>query len=1004
MRLRFEDCEVDLARQELRRGGDAVEVQPKVFALLAELLRQRERVVGKAELRAALWPGEAVTEASLTSAVRALREALGDDGGSQRAIRTFRGRGYRFVAQVEELPGEERPADPDAYVGREASLALARAALDRARAGRAQALVLAGEPGIGKTRTAEELAATAAAQGARVCTARCTAADGAPALWPWVQLARALAPGSADPPSDLLRHDAASPASAQERFALFEAVAAWLRGVAAARPLVLVLDDLHEASRTSLELLRFLVSELHHAPVLFLCTCRDAALAGDPARSELLADLTRADPSSALELAGLSEAEVARLVALRTGRSPSRDFAAALREQTGGNPLFLIQILRLLEAEGRLDAALAGGAPAAALPRAVRAAVARRVQAHSARCHEVLVAASVIGREFSLRALAAVTGSERSALLDALGEAIGARLVEEVPGRLGHYRFAHAVVRDTLYGELAPARRGELHGRAGAHLAAVHAADLSAPLSEIASHFVAAAPAADTEVAVAWTRRAAREAAAAGSFAEAVAQGRRALAVLDLADPSDDRLRCEILIELGEAELRAGDGAAQATLRRGAHLARQRGWPDLLARAALGSEDFARRRADGAAVAQLEEALAVVGTQDPALRVRLLSRLAEASQGDAESAEARSAEATALARQLGDPGLLAVALAASRTAGFEPARLSERRELDREIARLAEAAGERELGLEARLWCAADALEALDLAGVEREVAAFETGVRAAPHHAGRAQALRAMRSLLAGRLAEGDALARAALEAGARAPAATSPTPAEIAFAHQISTRGLLDGELAEAVSALRALVEARPDAASLRAALAHALAASGCEAEARAELDRLGHDGFRGLPRDDGWIAALASLAETCAALGDVARAAPLYDLLAPCAGRAVVVGLASACRGSLDRPLGLLAATLSRFDLAERHFAAAADANARLGARPYAAWVDHDHARLLLARGRPAERARARALAARAEAAARALGLRPLVAGARELQRGLAGVTRLPPRRRP
>lgn len=1032
MRVRFEDFELDSERLELQRGGARIDLQPKVFALLAHLVRHRERVVPKAELFASLWPEETVTEASLTSAIRAAREALGDDGAAQRTIATLRGRGYRFVARVEEEPREPEAAG-EGFVGREAALELALASLEKCAVGRPQVLLLAGEPGIGKTRTAEEVAARAQARGARICFARCTGGEGAPALRPWMQLLRALCEGRGRGElASLLGAGAPTLAglvpeirerlgglpeplaleTPEARFRLFDATTDFLRRAAQERPLVLVLDDLHLADEASLLLLRFLVGELRDARLFVLGTYRDAALVGDSARSEALADVARGDPTRALELEGVSHAELARLVETRVGSRPAPGFVAALLERTGGNPLFAIQLLRVLELDGGLAGALAGGPWTAALPRPVREAIGRRLEAHTPRCHEVLVTASVLGREFSLGALAALTGLELPVLLEVLGEAVAARLVAATPGRMGRYRFAHTLLRDALYAELGPAERIQLHERAASYVAELHASEPDPPLAELAHHLVAAASRPESlPRAVDACRRAAAQASARFAFAEAAAHCVRALGVLELTHPVDEALRCELLISLGEAQARAyGPERARESVERAAHLARRLGSPDQLARAALvpGGRDLGDGLGtiEGTRVVPLEEALAAVGPADSPLRVRLLSRVAVSLNGrrDAERCRALCDEALACAGRLRDPGLLAVAQHASYAGLSAPDGLASRTALAAEIQRNAEAAGDRELALDARLWLAADLLEQGKVSALDAGLEGFHRLARdfGSPQSLWLSHVLRAMRALLDGRLDEGEALARQALDLGPRV-GDDDPSAAVVAFASQLTALGFERGLPAELEPILWRLAQQGPAPLLWRAALARVLAAQGRADSARQELERLAARDFADLPRDRSFIPALSLLAETATLLADAPRAALLYDLLLPYAGRAVVLGPGAACLGSAARSLGLLATALGRPDDAERQLEAAVAANARLGARPYRAHAEHDLARALALRGRAADRERALSLAARAAAEARELGMTPLAERARALHLELAGVAALDPRRR-
>jgi DNA-binding winged helix-turn-helix (wHTH) protein len=264
----FADCELDRELYQLRRRGRVVKLEPKVFDVLAYLIEHRERVVGKSELLDALWPGEALSESVLPRAVAAARRAVGDTRAKARVIETVHGRGYRFVAELREAEaggpepvleeaGEGEGVPPAiAFVGRARTLGQLVGALDATLAGRGRLVLLAGEPGIGKTRTAEEVARQARARGARVRVARCFEGEGAPAFWPWRQLLRDLAASlRPDALRGVLGADAAelaqlapelrerlpglpaapSLAGEQARFRLFDALAGLLRRLGSSR-------------------------------------------------------------------------------------------------------------------------------------------------------------------------------------------------------------------------------------------------------------------------------------------------------------------------------------------------------------------------------------------------------------------------------------------------------------------------------------------------------------------------------------------------------------------------------------------------------------------------------------------------------------------------------------------------------------------------------------------------------------------------------------------------
>ncbi len=317
----FEDFEADEGLRELRREGRPVDLHPTPLRLLLYLLRNRDRVIPKDELLDRVWFDAAVSEGVLSTAIKEIRSALGDDGSQQRVIQTLRGKGYRLVAPVEERPAAParghagRGGVPD-FVGRGPVLDRLDAALEDALAGRGRIVLLAGEAGIGKTRTAEEFAAAASSRGVPVHAAWCREEKGAPPYWPWVQILRGLVDGQ---DAGALRSELGAgaariaqivpeirerlpdlpevPAEAdpeEARFLLFDAVAGFLTRASAHQARILVVDDLHWAGASSLQLLEFLAHEIGAARILLLGTYRDIEVDRDHPLAGRLAELARA--------------------------------------------------------------------------------------------------------------------------------------------------------------------------------------------------------------------------------------------------------------------------------------------------------------------------------------------------------------------------------------------------------------------------------------------------------------------------------------------------------------------------------------------------------------------------------------------------------------------------------------------------------------------------------------------------------------------------------------
>jgi len=900
------------------------------------------------------------------------------------------------------------------FVGRQRELAELRAGLEDAVGGRGRFFLVVGEAGIGKTRLAEELAREAAERGGVALWGRCWEGEGAPPYWPWVQVIRALLQGV---PAEELRPAvgagapylvplvpelgerfrdlpalSTSPRSEHARFYLFDAVATLLRSAAQRTPLVLVLDDLQWADAPSLLLLQFLAHELRDVRILLLGTYREVEVRQAPAVAEILGALGR--DGHHVPLRGLGEEEVRRFLEETIGRSPAPVLVRAVHRETEGNPFFVDEIVRLLVAERALERHEDPSPGRFPVPQGVREAIRRRLAPLPPPAREALALASVVGREFDLAILHRACGLDPEALLETLGPALAREIVVREPGGVGRYRFAHALIRETLYEELGPAERIRLHGQIGEVLEEVHRTDPTPHLTALAHHFLEAAPARGADKALVYSTRAGRHAAASLAYEAAAAHFQSALEVLGLARPGDERERCELLLARGDVQWKSGDGrGARETFQQAAEIARRIGDAPLLARSALGFAGEGSRLlwvrsevVDQPRIELLEEALHRLGDGDPGLRAQLLARLAINLYWapEPERVVALSEEAVRLARQLGDPRLLAAVLRARWIALWRPEGAAERLAIADEILHLGERTGDRELALLGHRFRIVGFLEHGDVVAPDREIEAWAqiAGELRQPLYLTDLAMWRATRAIMDGRFADGEEQAQRAVELGQREP------DVQPILRHEIQTfllhfhKGCLDQLVGR--SQPRTGV---PATMFQRCARAFVWSETGRQAEARRELSALAKEGFP-LPRDGAWVVSMSLLSAVAAELNDRTSAAQLYELLMPYAGRVGIFAAGLACWGSVSYHLGLLASTLGRVADAIRHYEDAATVHERMGARPFLAWTQLAHARLLLTRDAGARRGEAAALLTSALATARELGMDGLVAKVRRL----------------
>lgn len=386
------------------------------------------------------------------------------------------------------------PAVRPPVVGRAAELDRLDAALVAARAGTTTVVALTGEAGIGKTRLAEEVAARATATGTQVVWGRCWEHEGAPDLWPWTQAlrdlvgeGRELLTGRAAPAALLLpgRDGPVEPAEAigpaQARAQLVDAVVALLDAAARRRPLLVVLEDLHWADQESLHLLELVAAHLRDAPVAFVVTIRLPNDVADDPGGHLLAGLARLG-AHRVTLRGLDADDVRTYIAEATGRTVSAELASAVAERTDGNPFYITEMVRLGGPEVTLDATVPDG---------VREVVARRLRRVAPADRAVLEAAAVAGRVFDLPLLEAVAGVPGETIDVVVDRALRSGLLGEEQAAVPRFRFAHALVQETLLAEMPRTRRARLHDRAAAAIEERHRDSLAEQAAVLAHHLAA---------------------------------------------------------------------------------------------------------------------------------------------------------------------------------------------------------------------------------------------------------------------------------------------------------------------------------------------------------------------------------------------------------------------------------------------------------------------------------------------------------------------------------
>ncbi len=841
------------------------------------------------------------------------------------------------------------------FVGRREELRALEARWRDVTDGGDAVVMISGGAGMGKTALAAQFAQRVLAEGCAVLWGSCDQH----ALRPYQPIARALRHlclGPAGPwlarqaPAELSEvsrivpelHDHLPaewlPAGGPEqRFRLFEAVRTLLTLAARERPVLLVLDDAHWSDRSTFVLLRHVARELDRSRLMMLATYREHEVPVDHPLHEALTDFALMRDVDWLALHGLDLSESAELIRAHTGAVPSPGLLRRWQDRTDGHPFFLHEILRGTGAASQAS-------PDAAIPTNVTDLIARRVRRLDDRAAATLAAASVIGRKFDLDVLTALVGGRTEETITALEKAIAHGIVVELAGSFDRFEFTHALVREVLYAQHSRSGRIRLHLRVGELLE--HGMGNASP-ADLAQHFFQACPIAGHEQAVRYCVKAAGAATDALAWEEAAAHYGQALTALEAAGSDAEHECCELLIALGEAQWRAGDAEVESTFARAADSARRRGDAKQFARAALGGRFHESGVPNSGRVALLEEALvAVSGPEYAVLRVRVLALLAEALHfaRDDDRALALSAESIRVTRTLGDPEARIAALLGRHAVLLDIEHVEERLSVLQELIGLAGQSGRPDLQAHGHAW----SIYALFEMG-DHEAARARHGVIAGlaaqlrlPEYDRIALAWTAVLAQLDGTVerAEGFAIEGRALAERVHG------LDSEALYAAQLLFIRRSQGRVAEIVPGLEAFI-ASQEIPTWRAAFALALAETGNAERARHSLEIIAADDFAGVPRGMWWLVSLALWAEACACLGDARRAACLYDLLAPFAERSVQA-VYVAHLGSVQRYLGLLAATTGTRAVADAHFEAAARRDASSPA--LTALTRRDQARML------------------------------------------------------
>lgn len=820
------------------------------------------------------------------------------------------------------------------FVGRDREFAALVASLSVDRGRGARLWLVTGEAGIGKTRLVSEFQAAARAAGHQVAWGQCWSETGTPPYWPLTQVIRRLqgVTTGVDLASLVIADSgladdghAALDLTALDAFALFDATATELGRLAAATPLLIVLDDLHCADPDTLQLIRFVLDHLLDAAVTVVATYRsDAASERTNIAAHLDALRARAQH---LELGGLSVDAVGELIG-------DTEAAEAVLAVTGGNPLFVEQLVRV--------GAQASSPPtgSASDPRALVTILRARIEGLDADALDLLAARSVLGPHSTSDAAGALLGCDPDALELADGTLRRTGLIE--PDGL---QLAHPLVADAVAAVVNQDRMRALH------LAAAQLGDADGLSTANRAHHLVLAGPEHWAAAVGACREAAEVATASFSHGAATAHLTRALDIVSL-HPEAGVTHFEVAFELAGAVQRAdGSLAAEPAYECALELARSLGDPALIAQAAArhGIAFFADGSAQLSRAADCRAALADIPTGDSAIRARLLAHVVAADPMGPDRM-AIATEAVAIARRLDDADTLGIALIAQQLADLGPSTLPSRLRISREIIAIAETCGDAELTIRGHFMLMNALLEAGDVRELDAALLAQDRKVSTVGERRFDRHALwfRCMRATLDGRAVDAEHLASACFEIALELQ---DPDGFGV-YTGQYGVALWLQGRLDELAPVYVDLLRDEPDEPLWPAVLGWVLLGDQPET-ARGMLERLPPPAQ--LPQGMHTLLNLFTMADMAVAVGDDDVVTQLRDVLLPYADHTVPIAMGAAFFGVVARPLGHLAVRLGRLDEGIAHFERAIRISARMGARPWLADAQIALAEVLIDAGR-------------------------------------------------
>jgi DNA-binding winged helix-turn-helix (wHTH) protein/tetratricopeptide (TPR) repeat protein len=951
----FDDFEFDTGKLELTRAGQHTRANTLTLRLLGVLVESAGHIVTKQELLERVWDGRRVSQNVVTVAMTRLRRSLGYSQGMNDLVVNVHGRGYRFTREVVRRdpvqeavpPGQPLRLAAAPFVGREGVLGHLRAALSEARNGSGSVILLTGEPGIGKTRVAEVFGREAVALGLPVAWGYCREVGDTPPLWPFANLLRelfahlaldlseprfaALVPelgrllpelvSSPRPPAFAQLAADSGPLACKHR--VFDAIARALALASERSPCVLVLDDLHRADPASLELLNYFIDEIPRTRLLLV-----AALRNRPgASSETLSRVLGHRNATRLALPRLSEMHVGSYLQAVLGSSNAQ-LRRAVFANCEGNPFFMSELARQVRASESVDP------QQIRVPEAALDVVRQRLAGLDEHVRAALSAAAVIGRNFSLPVLQAVTGTDSSTSMAHLDVAIAAEVVLPKRDSRVEFVFAHELLRAVLYDALSPADRRSCHLRVAQALEVRGAHGDDVPPADLAYHSRAALPLGDLRKTVRYCVDACMAAVNVFAYGDAARCLQHALEALDMLEKPSPRVRIQLLLHQALLTRAQSARAFAPLIARVFQLAREHNESNVLARAAMLHDPYPGLPPLAGSVAAFRDALKCLEAEsgEPTLRATMLARLAASPPAAFDAAEARALITRAQALASTSPEVLdrfSVRVGELYLFGGPANRerakqlLHELREICRENPTMLTIPP-----VMLELHTALAALQAGEVSTMEAALERATTRCRDLDSellwHFERFNALVRYRS--------GDgSTSRRVLEALHDRSRQQGIAGTELFCAYDEAL--LFSASADTRPHVLPALSPDDGDRPNLWSMKLRALHAIGRTTEARAALHRVPASRLAALPCDRDYLGTLGALARVAVDLGELEYVEALYPLLAPYPEH-FAVNASFVCEGSVSGLLAQLARALGRPNEALKHARVAAEIEPRMG----------------------------------------------------------------------